>query len=75
MKVNSFKDMKIVRPDAEFSIEGGNQKKITLLLEIELTQKSKERVYEKFQTYHKFPMYNFILFVFPTLSLFKSYLH
>jgi len=62
-----------IRPDAEFTIEDESQKKCTFLLEVELTQKSKERLIEKLEHYHKIPDYRFILFVFPTPSLFNAY--
>jgi hypothetical protein len=74
MKIRSFQDMQRIRPDAEFSITTSSEKHQRFLLEVELTQKTKDRLIEKFEWYHQIPDYNFILFVFPTHSLANSYL-
>lgn len=74
MKIKTFEDMQRIRPDAEFCICNSYNKQQRFLLEVELTQKSKERLIEKFEYYLRIPDYQFILFVFPTPSLFNSYL-
>jgi hypothetical protein len=74
MRVKSFQDMQKIRPDAEFVLINSSEKRKRFLLEVELTQKSKERLIEKFEYYQRIPDYQFILFVFPTSSLANSYL-
>lgn len=73
MKIKNFEDLQRIRPDAEFTIEDNNKKKCLMLLEVELTQKSHNRLIEKLNYYNKIPDYKYVLFVFPTESLFKLY--
>jgi hypothetical protein len=62
-----------IRPDARFQIEVDSVK-INFLLEIELTQKTKDRAWEKIAHYKDEKRFRFVIFVFPTLSIYKSYL-
>jgi hypothetical protein len=74
MKIKNFQDMQRIRPDAEFTLLNSSNKPQRFLLEVELTQKSKDRLIEKFEHYHRIPDYQHVLYVFPTQSLFNSYL-
>ncbi len=62
-----------VRPDGRFQIEVNNQK-LNFLLEIELTQKNKDRAWEKIAHYKDEKRFHFVIFVFPTTSIYRSYL-
>lgn len=73
MKIKSFEDMQRIRPDADFSVTNSSNKQQRILLEVELTQKSKERLIEKFEYYHRIPDHEIFLFLFPNPSLFNSY--
>jgi hypothetical protein len=73
MKITSFKDLARIRPDAEFGVESADKRQLSILLEVELTQKSRERLIEKIEHYQQFASNRLILFVFPTESLFASY--
>jgi predicted transcriptional regulator len=70
-KKNSFQR---VRPDARFEMEF-NGKRSSFILEVELTQKSKERAIEKLANYKDDKSLRYVIFVFPTPSLYKSYLN
>lgn len=63
-----------IRPDADFSLKGNNKKSIPFFLEIELTQKSLERIREKLSNYLEDRNGPRVLFVFPSESIAKSYL-
>jgi len=58
-------------PDAVISLEGDNP--VSIALELELTQKNRERIREIFKAYSESPFINNVIFVFSKDSVFRSY--
>ncbi len=70
----NFFELPKVRPDAEFSFKDDKEKNHSFYLELELTQKSTERIAEKFDFYQeRVSSSSRILFLFPTENLAASY--
>ena len=61
-----------VIPDGIIYANKGD-KKYTLAVEVELTQKSKKRVWEKFVEYHKTKDFNHVLYIIGCKTIFNSY--
>lgn len=68
-----FHEMPKVRPDAEFYFKDDFEKVHGFLLEVELTQKSSERIIEKLSYYQERLKNAKIIFLFPSENLARSY--
>lgn len=73
MKIRKKEDFQKIRPDAEFTLRANN-KSADFILEVELTQKNKERAWEKMKNYKAISEYKNVLFVFPNPTIFECYL-
>jgi len=73
MKIRKKEDFQKIRPDAEFTLESNN-KSADFILEVELTQKNKERAWEKMKNYKDISEYKNIFFIFPNPTIFNCYL-
>lgn len=73
MKIRKKEDFQKIRADAEFTLESNN-KSADFILEVELTQKNKERAWEKMKNYKDISEYKNIFFIFPNSTIFNSYL-
>jgi hypothetical protein len=68
----SFQHYLTIDPDSVFFGKKSGEN-FTLALEAELTQKSKDRILEKFEAYTKSPYYHFALYFFDKVQVFESY--
>jgi hypothetical protein len=73
MKIRRKEDFQKIRPDAEFTLTSPNRS-VDFILEVELTQKNKDRAWEKMMNYKDISEYRSVIFLFPNPTIYESYL-
>lgn len=73
MKIRKKEDFQKIRPDAEFTL-ASQHRSVDFILEVELTQKNKERAWEKMMNYKDISEYRCVIFIFPNPTIYESYL-
>jgi hypothetical protein len=73
MKIRKKEDFQKIRPDAEFTLSSQNRC-VDFILEVELTQKNKEKAWEKMNNYLDISEYRSVIFLFPNPTIYESYI-